>query len=115
MLDERLLPPLVVGVCRSCGAVRHPVPNQCPACAGPVERRAAETGRLVSWTVVHHAPPGFVAPYTVAWVELEVGIGVMGRVATPGPVTLRFGAVVSVREGRSPDRPPQVWLVVDDG
>jgi uncharacterized OB-fold protein len=69
----------------------------------------------VSWTVVHHAPAGFVAPYTIAWVDLDdVGIGVMGRVA-PRSLPLRSGAAVSVREERVPGRLPQVWLVVGDG
>jgi len=115
MLDEAPIRPLAVGVCLACGAVRHPVSDRCPACGGSVERRAAETGRLVSWTLVHHAPPGFTAPYTVAWAELDdVGIGVMGRVVGPSQVPLGFGAAVSVREEQVPDRLPLVWLVVED-
>ena len=115
-LGEGPLCPLVVGVCPACGAVRHPVPDGCPTCGGAVQRQTAATGRLVSWTVVHHAPPGFTAPYTIAWVELDdVGIGVMGRLATPSSLPLRSGAAVSVREERVPDRLPLVWLAVGDG
>lgn len=115
MPNEAPIRPLAVAVCQECGAVRHPVPDRCPACGGSVERRGAEAGRIVSWTLVHYPPAGFTAPYTVAWVEIEdVGIGVMGRVASSSRVPLRFGAGVSVGEEQIPGRPSLVWVVLDD-
>lgn len=115
VLDQAPIRPLVVAVCQECGAVRHPVPDRCPACGGMVERRGAETGRMVSWTLVHHPPPGFTAPYTMAWVEIDdVGIGVMGRVVSSSRVPLQFGAGVSVQEEQVPDQPSLVWVVLDD-
>ena len=113
--EDKPLRPLAVGICSGCGSVRHPIPDHCPACRGALQRRVAATGRLWSWTVVRHAPPGFSAPYTIGWAQLDdVGIGVMGRFLTLSAGPVRFDAPVVVREDTVGAGPPRLWLAVED-
>jgi len=64
--------------CSSCGTVRHPAAQRCPACLSPDYRWEAMSGDAVlwSWTVLHRAPvPAYAGrvPYLVAYVRLREG------------------------------------------
>lgn len=109
------LSPLAVGICARCASVRHPVPARCPACGGEVRSRIVPRGRLRSWTVVNQAPPGFTAPYTIGWVQLDdAGIGVMGRLSPASQCRVHFDAPVSVREEVVNGCPARLWLAIED-
>ncbi|MFX1485062.1 MAG: Zn-ribbon domain-containing OB-fold protein [Promethearchaeota archaeon] len=69
--------------CTDCGAVIAPPSGSCYEC-GSNKMEWAEVsgkGKLVSFTVIHVAPPEFAeeAPYIVAIVELEEGTRVTSR------------------------------------
>lgn len=65
---------VLVQRCTACGTYRWPPRCVCGRCQSWDTEwvDAHGTGRIVTWTVTHHAPPpGFVAPYNVALVELD--------------------------------------------
>ncbi|MBV9119921.1 MAG: Zn-ribbon domain-containing OB-fold protein, partial [Chloroflexi bacterium] len=61
--------------CTACGRFRWPPRQFCPACYSDSHEWTLLSGRgtLVSYSIVHHAPPAFRAdaPYVVALVALE--------------------------------------------
>jgi hypothetical protein len=67
--------------CNSCGTLRHPPGPVCPSCHGTDQGHVVASGRgtVHSW-VVHHAPqlPGKRLPLTIALVELEEGVRMVG-------------------------------------
>ena len=86
---------LVGAKCTSCGKLLFPPRTVCPGCGGSkFEPTAlADSGQILTWTVIHAAPEGFDAPYTVALVRLEDGVVVPGQVV--GDITnLGIGATV---------------------
>ncbi|HET7349831.1 MAG TPA: OB-fold domain-containing protein [Marmoricola sp.] len=82
--------------CNACGTLRHPPGPVCPCCHGTDQGHVVASGRgtLHSW-VVHHAPqlPGKQLPLTIALVELEEGVRMVG--ALEGDA-LEIGAPVEV-------------------
>ncbi|GLW29377.1 hypothetical protein Areg01_23170 [Actinoplanes regularis] len=68
--------------CGECGALRHPPGPACPACGAlkPEYVVAAGTGTVHSY-VVHHHPslPGRRSPVTVALVDLDEGVRMVGE------------------------------------
>jgi uncharacterized OB-fold protein len=88
-INERLfnLPPpgeeaYLVGVkCRSCGELFFPKRTKCISCfAEEMEEVAlSKRGKVYTYTIVHHATPGYTGPlpYAVGAVELPGGIVVL--------------------------------------
>lgn len=75
---------LVIQTCNSCDAPRHPPRPMCPRCNAFDHRWAPASGRarVWSWVVVHKPVlPAFAddVPYTVAVVELDEGVRMIGR------------------------------------
>lgn len=75
---------LVIQTCASCGAKRHPPRPMCPRCNAFEHSFDPASGRARVWSwVVAHPPvlPAFAddAPYTVAVVELNEGVRMIGR------------------------------------
>jgi uncharacterized OB-fold protein len=69
--------------CRACGTL-DPGPREfCSACGEAQMEACAVSGRgaLVSWTVIRRPPTRFRAqgPYTIAIVDLDVGVRMTGR------------------------------------
>jgi uncharacterized OB-fold protein len=98
MLETIDQPGLDVLRCEDCGRL-DPGPRElCAACASSrlSPQRVDGRGTLVSWTVIRRAPTRFraEAPYTIAVVDLDVGVRITGRLPheeepEPGsPVTL---------------------------
>ena len=91
-------PRLCYDVCAACGAT-HAFPRPfCPRCGSDqIERREASGfGIVASVTDVARAPSKELkafAPYTLALVDLDVGVRVMGH----GEKGLQIGARVNVR------------------
>ncbi len=74
--------------CSACGTLRHPPGPVCPSCHGTDHEHVVASGRgtVHSW-VVHHAPqlPGKQLPLTIALVELEEGVRMVGALEGEGP------------------------------
>jgi hypothetical protein len=68
--------------CGECGALRHPPGPSCPRCGAlkPEYVVAAGTGTIHSFVVHHHPPlPGRRSPVTVALVDLDEGVRMVGE------------------------------------
>jgi uncharacterized OB-fold protein len=60
-------------------------------------------GKIETWTTVHRAPPGFEAPYVLAWVALDEGLRVLARCDPDGEVGTGTPVEVAVRvDGERP-------------
>ena len=71
--------------CKKCGTAYFPPKMDCPSCMdSEVEWfEIKNSGRLVTYTVVHYGPSGFEdeAPYTLGIGEFEGGLRVFGRLS----------------------------------
>ena len=106
---------LLVSVCESCGHRWLPPLPTCPRCASRAitNAKAAPTGALYSWTVVHRAADPVYAeevPYTVGLVELGDGARMYGRVVGVAHDDLRPDLPLAVRVRRVGDQP--IWEFV---
>lgn len=81
-------PPGVRGVnCAQCERKSFPLREVCPFCGSPdVEHIVLSSrGKVVSWTVVHQAPPPLQTPYRLVTVDLDDGVRLLGTAtANPG-------------------------------
>ena len=68
--------------CKECGATADGLTLACRRChaRGTMEEfRAAQSGKLVTWSIVHRSYPGIAVPFISAVVELEDGLTVKGN------------------------------------
>lgn len=94
--------------CGGCGTRRHYPRPVCAACHSMAADWVAipGAGRIVSWTVCHHAYlPEFKeqVPYVVAIAELEHGIRVNLRLEVPPQQPLRTGDPVRIAYRAMPE------------
>ena len=84
--------------CQACGAWLQPPLERCRHCAGPTAfERAAGTGTVHSYIVVHHPSVQAFAdelPYVIALVELDEGVRLPGRVVDAAGPEVEIGARV---------------------
>lgn len=89
-------PPALLGIaCVGCDRSSFPRREQCPHCGGADVRDVVFSphGTVVSWTVVHQAPPPLETPYRLVTVDLDDGVRLLGRaLGTPG-----IGSAVEVQ------------------
>lgn len=98
---------LVGSRCTACGAVFFPAATACADCAARgMERTLLHgDGTVVQKTTIGIAPPGFEAPYGLAWVDLDAGPRAFGQVDDPSEVkigdrvTLAPGTVWRQKDG----------------
>ncbi|WAM14749.1 MULTISPECIES: OB-fold domain-containing protein [unclassified Rhodococcus (in: high G+C Gram-positive bacteria)] len=66
--------------CRVCSRRSFPERPLCPHCGADAVDNVllAGRGRVVSWTVVHQAPPPLQTPYTLVTVDLDDGVRLLG-------------------------------------
>jgi len=66
--------------CRACSRRSFPQRPLCPHCGADTIDNVAlsDRGRVASWTVVHQAPPPLKTPYTLATVDLDDGVRLLG-------------------------------------
>ena len=66
--------------CRVCSRRSFPERPLCPHCGADAVDNVmmAGRGRIVSWTVVHQAPPPLQTPYTLVTVDLDDGVRLLG-------------------------------------
>ena len=104
--------------CNACGELRHPPGPMCPTC------HAADRGYLVAagkGTVfsflVHHAPqlPGKELPITLALIELEEGVRIVGEVQGNRDQIAIGAPVEVVFEKIDDDLTLAQWAVCADG
>ncbi len=69
--------------CNACGDLRHPPGPMCPACHAHDRGHVVASGKGTVFSfLVHHAPrlPGKELPITLALIDLEEGVRVVGEV-----------------------------------
>ena len=85
--------------CDGCGALRHPPGPVCTRCHS-LEWRAvklAGTGRLYSWTVIHHAAhPAFDYPHVIGLIDLDEGLRIVAPLDGVAPDALADGLALEV-------------------
>ncbi|MFI1469227.1 Zn-ribbon domain-containing OB-fold protein [Streptomyces wuyuanensis] len=99
---------LTVTVCRNCSGRWFPPREVCSTCASSdVENTESDTeGRVYASTVVRIAPPGFEAPYVLAYVDIS-GVRLLAHspssdraLAPDTPVRLTVAPIAPLGEGR---------------
>ena len=97
--------------CTKCGKILFPPRNICPGCGSREfeDVRLAETGKLLTYTILHTPPQPFVdqAPYAVGIAEMDDGVRLTGQIVdcsfeeikTGMPLRLEFRKIYS--EGHS--------------
>jgi uncharacterized OB-fold protein len=92
---------LQASLCENCKEVHFPPRDVCPKCRrasiGRMARRNLKgIGRIVEWTRVHKAAPGFEnqVPYVVALIQAEEGPVLTGQVVDTPDGMVRSGAWV---------------------
>ena len=81
--------------CVQCGKTHYPPQGKCVKC-GSHELEAhtmADTGRVLTYSVVHVAPPAFAAyvPYVVAVLEMDDGTRCTAQVVDIAPEEMKTG------------------------
>ena len=95
--------------CDACGAFRWPPHGICPRCSSWEFHwvKIPETGKVYSYTVVHHASaPAFAedVPYIVAIVELTEGPHITTNITGCKPDAVRIGMpVIATFDEVTPD------------
>lgn len=104
-------PPGLKGVvCQSCRERSFPSRQVCPFCgtSDVTDVVLSRRGTVVSWTVVHQAPPPLVTPYRLVTVDLEDGVRLLGvadgNPAIDTPVEVQLHTLRSDAEGN-----PLLW------
>ncbi|WP_310963695.1 bifunctional MaoC family dehydratase N-terminal/OB-fold nucleic acid binding domain-containing protein [Nocardioides terrisoli] len=91
--------------CGACGALRHPPGPMCPRCHASDRSHVVASGRGTVFSfLVHHAPrlPGKQLPVTLALVDLEEGVRMIGEVRG-APESIAIGDPVRVAFERIDD------------
>ena len=92
--------------CRDCGSAWFPARAQCSTCASRhmTEELTSTSGIAYASSVVRVGPPGFEAPYVLAYVDVD-GVRLLAHAGsaealTPGtPVELRVAAIAVDDDG----------------
>ena len=91
---------LMAARCKTCGSLVFPPRPICPKCLSTdhewVELRGR--GRLLTYTVIHVAPPQFqpMVPYIVGIVRLEDGVNMPGMIREADADKLKIGMEVEL-------------------
>ena len=98
---------LIGNRCRRCAEQFFPERAYCPRCRSTDLEEAQLRGpvKLLSYTVVHQAPPGFETPMLVGYGSFPGDAVVLAPIDAPAD-RLRKGMMLRVREGvtsRAPD------------
>jgi uncharacterized OB-fold protein len=93
--------PYLTGVqCKSCGEFFFPKRARCINCSGEEMEEVAlgKKGKVYTYTVVHHATPGYTGPlpYAVGAVELPEGIVILSPLTQCNIDQLKIGMDVEL-------------------
>lgn len=88
--------------CRVCGETSFPDRAHCPRCRSEDLEPARIHGpaALMSWTVVHQAPPAFTTPLAIGYAVLPGDVVVLAPIDTPRE-RLRKGLLLRLVEGQT--------------
>ena len=104
--------------CNACGKLRHPPGPMCPSCHAADRGYVTASGRGTVFSfLVHHAPqlPGKELPLTIALIELEEGVRMVGEVHG-GEASIAIGDPVQVAfEKIDDDLTLAQWAVIGGG
>jgi len=91
---------LEAGKCLSCGFICFPPRLICPGCGGRAfePTNLADSGKIVTYTVIRVAPGQFVdeAPYAVGIAEMDDGVKLTAQVVDCDFAALKVGLRVKV-------------------
>ncbi len=91
---------LMAGKCQKCGKIHLPPRPICDNCYGQEFSwiEVSGKGKLLTYTIIHVAPPQFqaLAPYVVGIVELESGLKLPGVVSGVAETNLKVGMELTV-------------------
>ena len=94
---------LMLGKCRSCGALHYYPRALCPFCFGETELQAASgTGTIYSFGIMRRAP----VPYAIAYVTLAEGVTIMTNIVDCDFERIRIGQEVRLVFHASEGGPP---------
>lgn len=88
--------------CRTCGETIFPERATCPRCRS-VDLEPARIdgpGKLLSWTIVHQAPPGFATPFAVGYGTFPGDVVILAQIEGPAE-NLAKGLPLRITEGPS--------------
>ena len=87
-----------VARCKGCGKMHYPPRQVCDGCRGREfeTTRMAETGKVLTYSVIRVAPPAFAqeVPYIVAVIEEDDGTRLEAQVADLAPAEMKMGLKV---------------------
>jgi uncharacterized OB-fold protein len=89
---------LNASTCKDCGLNVFPPSLVCPECLSYNQQSLTLSGRgkLYSYTQIHVAPPNWVVPYIIGYVDLPEGVRLFGKVDVDSTETLRTDMPVDV-------------------
>ncbi len=90
---------LLASRCGGCGTVAFPSEAICSSCfrSDVVSSiRLSGRGTLYSYSIVRSAPPGFVAPYAVGYVDVPEGVRLFAPITIDRFDDLRIGMPVEI-------------------
>jgi uncharacterized OB-fold protein len=94
---------LMAGKCVKCGKIHLPPRPLCDDCFSQEFEwmEVSGKGRLLTYTVIHIAPPQFQAPapYAVGIVQLENGLKILGMISGVAPEQLKIGMDLTIDFG----------------
>lgn len=83
------------GKCKKCGKILFPQRLICPACGSKEFEiiNLSGKGKLLTYTIIRIAPPGFgdMVPYAVGIVELDEGVNLLAQIVDVESSTLKIG------------------------
>jgi len=94
---------LVGAKCKKCGKVHLPPRPLCDACFSKEFEwvELPPNGTLLTYTIIHVAPPQFqgMTPYAVGIVHLENGVKIPGMIRDVSPEQLKIGMMLTIDFG----------------
>jgi uncharacterized OB-fold protein len=91
---------LMAGKCKKCGKIHLPPRPLCNNCYSQDFEWVEVTGKghLLTYTIIHVAPPQFqaMAPYAVGILQLENGLKIPGKISGITSDQLKIGMALSI-------------------
>lgn len=94
---------LIGSQCKDCNFKLFPLSAVCPECLSEnmSQLRISTSGKLYCYTKVHVAPPSWVAPYIIGYVDMPEGVRIFGKIEADREKDLRIDMPVTVNFAES--------------
>lgn len=98
VVDAQGHPSLNASRCKDCGLSVFPPSAVCPDCLSVNQQalRLSSGGKLYSYTQIHVAPPTWVVPYIIGYVDMPEGVRLFGKVDAKSMGVLKVDMPVNV-------------------